>query len=136
MMKSYHAVNDLHMVMAHAVYEGFPEYEFETRDWSSKDRTAMIKKKTKHTEYNLTVRAMFPQVWGSTALGFGGIGGQTITTAYTTVVESDIDASCCVYFGGQFAYRIEQPNEQFREDLFNQNMVQVSGAKKRYERTN
>ena len=135
-MKSYHAVNDLHMVMAHAVYEGFPEYEYESRDFSNPDRDARVVKKTRHTEYNLTVKAMFPQVWGSTAMGFGGIGGAAITTAYTTVVESDIDASCCVYFGGQFAYRIERPNEQFFEDLMKQQMTQVSGAKKRYERTN
>lgn len=135
-MKSYHAVNDLHMVMAHAVYEGFPEYEYESRDFNNPDRDARVVKKTRHTEYNLTVKAMFPQVWSSTALGFGGIGGQAITTAYTTVVESDIDASCCVYFGGQFAYRIERPNEQFFEDLMKQQMTNVSGAKKRYERTN
>ena len=134
-MKSYHAVNDLHMVMAHAVYEGFPEYEYESRDFSNPDRDARVVKKTRHTEYNLTVKAMFPQVWSSTALGFGGIGGAAITTAYTTVVESDIDASCCVYFGGQFAYRIERPNEQFFEDLMKQQMTKVSGAKKRYERT-
>ena len=135
-MKSYHAVNDLHMVMAHAVYEGFPEYEYESRDFNNPNRDARVVKKTRHTEYNLTVKAMFPQVWSSTALGFGGIGGQAITTAYTTVVESDIDASCCVYFGGQFAYRIERPNEQFFEDLLKQQMTKVSGAKKRYERTN
>lgn len=134
-MKSYHAVNDLHMVMAHAVYEGFPEYEYESRDFNNPDRDARVVKKTRHTEYNLTVKAMFPQVWSSTAMGFGGIGGQAITTAYTTVVESDIDASCCVYFGGQFAYRIERPNEQFFEDLMKQQMTKVSGAKKRYERT-
>lgn len=135
-MKSYHAVNDLHMVMAHAVYDGFPEYEYESRDFNNPDRDARVVKKTRHTEYNLTVKAMFPQVWSSTAMGFGGIGGQAITTAYTTVVESDIDASCCVYFGGQFAYRIERPNEQFFEDLMKQQMTKVSGAKKRYERTN
>ena len=135
-MKSYHAVNDLHMVMAHAVYEGFPEYEYESRDFNNPDRDARVVKKTRHSEYNLTVKAMFPQVWSSTAMGFGGIGGQAITTAYTTVVESDIDTSCCVYFGGQFAYRIERPNEQFFEDLMKQQMTKVSGAKKRYERTN
>jgi len=135
-MKSYNAVNDLHMAMAHAIYEGFPEYEYESRDFNNPDRNARVVKKTRHTEYNLTVKAMFPQVWSSTALGFGGIGGQAITTAYTTVVESDIDSSCCVYFGGQFAYRIERPNTQFFEDLSKQQMTKVSEAKKRYERTN
>jgi hypothetical protein len=135
-MKSERPVNDLHVSMAHAVYEGFPEYEYETRDWSSKDRDARITKKTRHTEYNLTVAAMFPQIWGSTSLGFGGIGGQAITSAYTIVIQSDIDHSYCVYFGGQFAYRIERSNEKFREDMLNQQLSQVAGAKGKYERTN
>ena len=29
---------------------------------------------------------IFDQLWGSTALGFGGIGGQTMTTATTVVL--------------------------------------------------
>jgi hypothetical protein len=44
----------------------------------------------------------FPQTWSSTALGFGGIGGQAFTTAQTVVV-SDLQHAC-VYFGGQLAY--------------------------------
>ena len=31
------------------------------------------------------VISVFSQTWGSTALGFGGIGGQAITSAYTTI---------------------------------------------------
>lgn len=44
----------------------------------------------------------FPQVWGSTALGFGGMGGQMITTAQTFIVIGDSEAY--VYFGGRYAY--------------------------------
>lgn len=135
-MKSDHPVNDLHHAMAHAVYQGFPEFEYEDRDWGNPDRTARITKKRRHSEYDLTVKAMFPQTWSSTALGFGGLGGQAITAAYTIILESDIDSSCCVYFGGRFAYHIEQPNELFREDMSKQNMSKVAGAKTRYERTN
>lgn len=29
---------------------------------------------------------MFPQTWGDTSLGFGGMGGQAITTALTTII--------------------------------------------------
>lgn len=32
---------------------------------------------------------MFPQAWGSTSLGFGGIGGQAMTSAYTTVITDN-----------------------------------------------
>jgi hypothetical protein len=38
----------------------------------------------------MTVAAMFVQTWGSTALGFGGIGGQAITSAYVCVIESNL----------------------------------------------
>ena len=31
---------------------------------------------------------LFSQDWGSTALGFGGIGGCAITSAYTTIIEN------------------------------------------------
>ena len=49
----------------------------------------------------------FEQVWGSTALGFGGIGGQSITSARTYVfVPQSCDERCFVYFGGQFAYAV------------------------------
>lgn len=48
---------------------------------------------------------LFEQVWGSTALGFEGIGGQAITSARTYVfVPTSCDERCFVYFGGRFAY--------------------------------
>lgn len=49
---------------------------------------------------------MFLQAWGSTALGFGGIGGRAITEAYTVVVTSNNDGISAVYFGGRFAYMV------------------------------
>lgn len=83
---------------------------------------------------------VFPQTWNSTALGFGGCGGQAITEAYTTVVEmswdyvnktDDIrglnlitsdDRIYAVFFDGKFAYICLNPNEQFFEDLNNKCM--------------
>lgn len=76
---------------------------------------------------------MFQQAWGSTALGFGGIGGQAITSAYTTVVIGPC-ADACVYFAGRLAYHIKRPNMQFYEDMAAQHMCEVSGAAKRYGR--
>ena len=46
----------------------------------------------------------FPQTWGSTALGFGGIGGSAMTTAMTVVVISYGVAA--VYFAGRHAYTV------------------------------
>lgn len=47
----------------------------------------------------------FPQMWGSTALGFGGIGGAAMTTAQTYVVFTY--ESVFVYFGSRFAYELK-----------------------------
>ena len=74
----------------------------------------------------------FPQMWGSTALGFGGIGGQAMTTAYTTVITYGIEA--VVYFNGRLAYRIERVNQTFFEDLNKHDMHEVAGALGRYNR--
>ncbi len=78
---------------------------------------------------------VFPQTWDSTALGFGGCGGQAITEAYTTVVEmswcytnkteeirgfnfiESEDKIYAVFFDGKFAYMCLNPNKQFFEDL-------------------
>ena len=129
-------VNTLHLCLAHAAYEGFPEYEYETRDWESKNPKAIIKKTVPHTELFMTVYAMFPQAWSSTAMGFGGIGGQAITSAYTVVLESEVGYGYCVYFGGRFAYNILKPTQQFYHDIAERNMRKVVEAKERYERTN
>lgn len=130
-------INDLHHAYAHAVYEGFPEYEYEDRDWEHYRKTRedrRVKKSTKHTEYHVSVYAMFPQTWGSTALGFGGIGGQAITPAYTIILQSQQGSGFCVYFGGRFAYHIEKPNQVFMEDIGKRYMADVKDAKKRYEK--
>lgn len=71
---------------------------------------------------------IFEQVWGSTSLGFGGIGGNAITTENTFVfVPISCDQNCFVYFGSRFAYEAEY-NSTFREDLLNRNMKPCSQA--------
>lgn len=69
---------------------------------------------------------MFPQVWGDTSLGFGGIGGQAMTTVYTTVVIDDVSGWCGVFFGERLAYIILNPNEKFYEDSRRGQMESVS----------
>ncbi len=68
----------------------------------------------------------FEQVWGSTALGFGGIGGQAMTSARTYVfVPQSCDEKCFVYFGGRFAYAVPY-SRQFMEDVAAGNMASVA----------
>jgi len=130
-------IQSLAQALAHAQYEGFPEYEYQDRDWEhyrSTKEDRRITKRAKHRPSNLIVHAMFPQTWSSTALGFGGVGGQAITPAYTVVLESTHMMGYCVYFNGRFAYRIEKPNDHFFGDIIHQQMREVAGAIIHYER--
>ena len=71
---------------------------------------------------------MFTQVWGSTALGFGGFGGSAMTLAYTTIVicaELDVYG---VFFGNGMAYIIQHPNDIFFKDIENENLKAVYEA--------
>jgi hypothetical protein len=136
-MRASNPIETLSQCMAHAVYEGFPEFEYQDRDWSQGFQPGVeatyITKKRKHTAYDVVVYAMFPQTWGSTALGFGGLGGQAITDAYTVVLHSHQGGGYCVYFGGRFAYRIVRPCDKFWDDIRTQSLNGVAGSKEIYE---
>jgi hypothetical protein len=136
-MMNENPIATLSKCVAHAVYEGFPEFEYQDRDWSMGYQPGVepvyVTKKRKHIDYEVGVYAMFSQTWGSTALGFGGIGGQAITDSYTVVIESLQISGFCVYFGGRFAYRIDKPNAQFWTDIQEQNLSPVAAAKGKYE---
>jgi hypothetical protein len=128
-------INTLHHALAHAQYEGFPEFEYEDRDWEQYYKTkkdVRITKSRKHSAHDITVFAMFTQTWGSTALGFGGVGGASMTSAYVVVLESEQGLGFCVYFGGRFAYHIKKPNPQFFDDVINRKMSDVRGAHTKY----
>jgi hypothetical protein len=150
-MNASNPIETLAGAMAHAAYVAFPEYKYQDRDWAKHDKwratltreemkTAVapadcfVEKTRKHTFYDLTVYSMFTQTWGSTALGFGGIGGQAITSAYVCVIESNLLGQFAVYFGGRLAYVIERPDTKFFEDIANQKMVDAKLGLSTYER--
>ena len=152
-MNATNPIETLASAMAHAAYEAFPEYVYKDRDWAKHDawrstltreqmKTAVapddcfVDKSRRHGLYDLTVYSMFVQTWGSTALGFGGIGGQAVTSAYVCVIESNLVGQFAVYFGGRLAYVIERPNTKFMEDIARQRMVDARDGKALYERTN
>jgi len=66
----------------------------------------------------------FDQTWGSTALGFGGVGGSKMTMARTYVLVPMDEEKAYVYFGGRFAYECNI-NDRFREDIRKHNMASV-----------
>jgi hypothetical protein len=72
---------------------------------------------------------IFPQTWASTALGFGGIGGASITTAYTTVIEyfSEAGTRYRIFFGGRLAYDKKYSDILFG-DIENECLVSVKNS--------
>lgn len=53
--------------------------------------------------------------WGSTALGFGGIGGQAITKAQTTVVLNIYNDVVLVYLGNRFWKVFDRDSPRFQK---------------------
>lgn len=86
--------------------------------------------KLDHRKDILDIR-IFSQTWGSTALGFGGIGGDALTTASTTVIRLG-NGQWPVFFGSRLAYVVENPTKEFFEDLHNGRMADCFTAAKRY----
>ena len=128
-------INALHHALAHAQYEGFPEITYDDLDWEHYHKTKEDKriiKSRKHSARDITVFAMFTQTWCSTALGFGGIGEASMTSAYVVILESAQGLGFCIYFGGRFAYHIKKPNPQFFDDVINRKMSDVRGALTKY----
>lgn len=77
---------------------------------------------------------MFEQTWGSTALGFPGVGGSAMTEATTYVLIPKKENTNCahVYFGSQFAYKVNGLTQAFMDDLNNHSMASVMEASSRY----
>lgn len=139
MLNIKNPIENLHNALAHAVYEGFPTIKYEDRDWEHYRKTKEDKriiKFRKHLGYDVHVFSMFPQTWSSTALGFGGIGGQAFTSAYVIIVSSNYGCGYCVYFDGLFAYQIKKPNDKFFTDINVRSMADVKIAIKLYENKN
>jgi hypothetical protein len=76
---------------------------------------------------------VFSEWWGSTALGFPGMGGDAMTKAYTTVIEEENSGWYGVFFGDRLAYLVPRANERFLDDLNRHQMLSVREAKKYYK---
>lgn len=86
-------------------------------DWSIvNDLVTEFEKYIKH-EYRTNPEIevySFPQTWGSTALGYGGIGGSAMTSAQTIVLYDMYSDVVRVYFGdNRLGYQIKEPNRKF-----------------------
>jgi hypothetical protein len=131
-------LRDIHEAMAHAQYEGFSDIVYDNMDLeamqkakTTEERIAAREKRTPTTRRpwqgrDFWVYSMFPQSWGSTALGHGGMGGASMTTAYTIVLECPTTQEYLVYFGGQMCYKVDRKSknlEVFRKDIAEHNLA-------------
>lgn len=100
----------------------------------------LMQKRAKENRGAIEFEAIvFPQLWGSTSLGFdvteGGDptwGGQMMTSAYTTVFHELTTDYYAVCFGDQPCYGVLEANAKFFEDLDKRRMASLSEAKKLY----
>lgn len=76
----------------------------------------------------------FPQMWGSTALGFKGMGGQAMTEAntYVFVPLTCSFQNCLVYFSSRFAYAVPY-SQALMKDIQAQEMKPVSKKYKYFD---
>jgi hypothetical protein len=107
----------------HAANIALPNQRYQTRDFGALHSLPQSKRDVIHVtgDYptrevvrrpdanQCTVIAMFPQVWGSTALGFGGVGGAAMTPAYTVAIQGP-DRTIALYWAGQLAYVVSPVN--------------------------
>lgn len=142
-MRAQNPVESLAAALHHAALVALPDLCYDSRDFAAErardderrrgglevirrddSRFEQLMRPTvrRPTASECRVVAMFPQTWSSTALGFGGLGGQAFTEAYTAVIEGP-DGTQAVYWSGQFAYSVpptgatEEQREAWRADL-------------------
>lgn len=121
----------------HAAIKGLPDIEFRDYSWRDKQEgrdPESCPLKNRRPQISEIEIVMFCQTWGSTALGFGGIGGSAMTPAYTVIAICEKAAA--VYFGGRHAYTVSDAHDPtFRSDMKRSWMVEVATAKLRYSNT-
>lgn len=89
----------------------------------------------KSLQFNLSIYAMFRQMWGNTACGLdepGMLSGQAMTECYTTVFYEAITKRFIVCFGHTPAYVVTNPSSQFYEDMQNRCMKSCQVARSAY----
>ena len=115
-------IDNLSYALVHAVQQALLPMEHYKRQRNKEgmlvetDQVVQTRPREDHCEVS-----HFQQTWPSTALGFGGIGGQAFTNAYTTVVRGP-QGDAAVYFAGRFAYHLNAPNQVFFDALANRAM--------------
>lgn len=112
--------------LARAVYTAladstvFPDVEYESKTIVEvREHKPGVMKKRRPFETEIKC-IHFTQMWGSTALGFGGMGGAAMSEAYTSVIY--FGQQVAVFFDGRHAYTV-MDCEALREDIKNKRLA-------------
>ena len=89
---------------AHVSFPGIPMSDRSSIDINQK--YSMLEHVRRPEPRDVRLLAMYPQLWGSSTLGFGSMGVAAMTTAYTVVV-ADEKSCMAVYWNGRHAYTME-----------------------------
>lgn len=91
-------------------------------------------KDNKISESQILDMVAFTQLWSSTALGFGGIGGSAMTTGLTTIyiIPNTKTTEGWVFFNSGFAYKAEI-DDTFLKDMEKRYMPSREIAKTKYK---
>ena len=87
--------------------------------------------------HECTVDSMFLQSWANTTLGYGGVGGQAGTLAYTVIIEGP-SGERAVYWNTGLAYVFSYANatpqqrQSFEDDIRSRQTCPQYEAKRRY----
>lgn len=131
-MEMYNSpIDTLSAVLGHAEHIGFSNIKDRRRNWFKSDeaKTEIYEDfERRPYRHEIELFSMFVQGWGSTALGFGGVGGQAFTDAYTTILQCGNEF--LVYFSTRLAYKLVNPTQAFYQDVSNMDLVEVSKSGK------
>lgn len=116
-------ISDSLYCLGAACAKDLPDIQYQSR--GPGDKTTITKTRRPYAS-DVEVYS-FPQVWGSTALGFGGMGGSAMTSAQTTVIFSELDVA--VYFSRRLAY-VTKRSGTLMEDLNRQRMASVKDSRR------
>jgi hypothetical protein len=130
-MTAGNPVNSLAAAFYRAIDHDLPDIQYERRLGGTRDKDGNYATEAaiRRPNENDVEVYHFLQTWGSTALGFGGVGGSAMTSAYTTVVISE-HQHAAVYFGGRAAYVIRNVNNEFWSDLRSFDMAACGKTRK------
>lgn len=132
----------LHTSLASACLHDLPDLAYQQlvagKDGKYDAKNPSYETRTRRYHFDEVEVKMFLQSWGSTALGYGGLGGSAITSAYTVVISHG--NYYCVYFGsgGRLAYKLDMSKisqsgrMNFFSDISTGDVKSVADARARY----